>query len=409
MKSQYVATLRQNPGRQALSVEFRHPLRPDPSNQGKPGRKVRKGLGTDRVAAERLVAELNGLLADPTLHSPAARAKAEEIFKDPRIVEIFYDGIEPKRENYRDLRNDHLPFPPREDGYPRILLIGVPGAGKTTLVRQLIGSHPVRDRFPSTSVNRTTTFETEIIAGATQFSAAVTFMSEEETDFEIRQSVSAAILRSVDDQNTDARVAKSLLERSDMRFRLKYILGDWPNEESDVDPYEAEESPNADEHDNFKTSENETEQLAIKLRKYVTIVRRIAAGCKVEVQKIHGTLSSLSPDERNKALDQLQDLADKRMLTRCLLARSSMIYGSIRTGFFRSIDQVNYGMARLWLIKEPSSACRAAVSCCSSIFSASTAAIGRATVLHSVNGIRVAGPFAPIWADGNHKIHFYFD
>ena len=144
------------------------PLRPDPSNQGKPGRKVRKGLGTDRVAAERLVAELNGLLADPTLHSPAARAKAEEIFKDPRIIEIFYDGIEPKRENYRDLRNDHLPFPPREDGYPRILLIGVPGAGKTTLVRQLIGSHPVHDRFPSTSVNRTTTFETEIIAGATR-------------------------------------------------------------------------------------------------------------------------------------------------------------------------------------------------------------------------------------------------
>ena len=134
MKSQYVATLRQNPGRQALSVEFRHPLRPDPSNQGKPGRKVRKGLGTDRVAAERLVAELNGLLADPTLHSPAARAKAEENLKDPRIIEIFYDGIEPKRENSRDLRNDHLPFPPREDGYPRILLIGVPGAGKTTLV-----------------------------------------------------------------------------------------------------------------------------------------------------------------------------------------------------------------------------------------------------------------------------------
>ena len=31
-----------------------------------------------------------------------------------------------------------------------------------------------------------------------------------------------------------------------------------------------EESPNADEHDNFKTSGNETEQLAIKLRKYVT-------------------------------------------------------------------------------------------------------------------------------------------
>ena len=406
MKSQYVATLRQNPGRQALSVEFRHPLRPDPSNQGKPGRKVRKGLGTDRVAAERLVAELNGLLADPTLHSPAARAKAEEIFKDPRIVEIFYDGIEPKRENYRDLRNDHLPFPPREDGYPRILLIGVPGAGKTTLVRQLIGSHPVRDRFPSTSVNRTTTFETEIIAGATEFSAAVTFMSEEETDFEIRQSVSAAILRSVDDQNTDARVAKSLLERSDMRFRLKYILGDWPNEESDVDPYEAEESPNADEHDNFKTSENETEQLAIKLRKYVTIVRRIAAGCKVEVQKIHGTLSSLSPDERNKALDQLQDLAEQTDAYSLLV---SEILDDLREAFervsFGRLIKSTTGWPRLWLIKEPSSR-RAQFLAAVRFFSGIDRGDWGKLLTPLVNGIRVAGPFAPIWADGNQEPRF---
>ena|SRR2546430_15905108 len=74
MNSPYIATLRQNPGRRAVRVEFRHPLRPDPSNQGKPGRKVRKGLGTDRAAAEKLVVELNRLLADPTLHSPTLAA-----------------------------------------------------------------------------------------------------------------------------------------------------------------------------------------------------------------------------------------------------------------------------------------------------------------------------------------------
>src|SRR5262245_59338671 len=137
--SSYVATLRQVPGRKAVSVEFRHPLRPDPSNRGKPGRKVRKGLGTDRASAERLVADLNRLLADTTLHSPAARSKAEASFKDPRVIEIFYEGIEPKAPNYRELRNDHLPLPPRKDGFPRILLIGLPGASKTTILRQLIG------------------------------------------------------------------------------------------------------------------------------------------------------------------------------------------------------------------------------------------------------------------------------
>src|SRR5439155_7717986 len=86
MNSPYIATIRQNPGRRALIVEFRHPLRPDPSNQGKPGRKVRKGLGTgDRAAAETLVADLNRILNDPSLHSSAARARAEAMFDDHRV------------------------------------------------------------------------------------------------------------------------------------------------------------------------------------------------------------------------------------------------------------------------------------------------------------------------------------
>jgi hypothetical protein len=110
------------------------------------------------------------------------------------------------------------------------------GAGKTTLLRQLIGSHPVRDKFPSTFVNRTTTTSGNRHRPQRLFSSR-TFMSEEEADFEVRQSVSGAVLRAVDDQITDARVAKVLLERNDMRFRLKYILGDWPGEDDDEDPY----------------------------------------------------------------------------------------------------------------------------------------------------------------------------
>ena len=105
------------------------------------------------------------------------------------------------------------------------------------MVRQFIGSHPERDRFPSTSVNRTTTFETEVIVGSREFPAVITFMSEEEADFEIRQSVSGALLRAIDASCSDSDVAKAFLERSDMRFRLKYLLGDWPADEVDDDPF----------------------------------------------------------------------------------------------------------------------------------------------------------------------------
>jgi hypothetical protein len=404
MNSPYIATLRQNPGRRAVSVEFRHPLRPDPSNQGKPGRKVRKGLGTDRAAAEKLVVELNRLLADPTLHSPASRAKAEAMFKDPRIIEIFYEGIEHKSENYRDLRNDHVPFPPREEGYPRILLLGVPGAGKTTLVRQLIGSHPVRDRFPATSINRTTTFETEVIAGPPEFSAAVTFMSEEEADFEIRQSISAAVLRAVDKEVTNARVAKALLERSDMRFRLKYILGDWPVEEIDDDPYETDED--ADERHDLVISQKENEGLSTKLQTYVGTVCDIAARCKKEVKDVHGALSSLEPDERNKALDWLQELAEQSDDYTTLV---SELLDDLREKFdeisFGRLVKTTTGWPRLWLTKEPASK-RAVFLSAVHFFSGIDRRDWGKLLTPLVNGIRVAGPFVPSWMNGSETPRF---
>jgi hypothetical protein len=405
MNSPYIATLRQNPGRLAVSVEFRHPLRPDPSNQGKPGRKVRKGLGTDRAAAEKLVAELNRLLGDPTLHSPAARTRAEAIFKDPRVAEIFYEAIEPKIENYRDLRNDHVPFPSREEGYPRILLLGIPGAGKTTLVRQLIGSHPVRDKFPSISVHRTTTFETEVIAGPKEYSAVVTFMSEEEADFEVRQSVSAAVLRAVDDQATDARVAKALLERNDMRFRLKYILGDWPSGEDEDDPYASDEN-GEDETQDRAVSALEAEQLARKLNGYVATIRVIAASCKDEIEKVHGALSSLPSDTRNQALDWLQDMAEQSDEYAGLV---SELLDDLREKFenvsFGRLIKTTTGWPRVWLMKEVAPK-RAAFLNSVRFFSGIDRGDWGKLLTPLVNGIRVAGPFKPLWSNARELPHY---
>lgn len=405
MNSPYIATIRQNPGRRALSVEFRHPLRPDPSNQGKPGRKIRKGLGTDRTAADRLLAELNRLLSDPTLHSPAARTRAETIFKDPRVVEIFYEGIEPKTENYRDLRNDHVPFPARDNGYPRILLLGIPGAGKTTLVRQLIGSHPVRDNFPSISVHRTTTFETEVIAGPKDYSAVVTFMSEDEADFEVRQSVSGAVLRAVDDQATEARVAKALLERNDMRFRLKYILGDWPTEEDDDDPYASDETAE-DETEERTVSDQEVEQLVGKLKAYVATIRAIGARCKSEVEKVHGELSALPAEERNKALDWLQDMAEQSDEYAGLV---SELLDDLRDKFedvsFGQLMKTTTGWPRFWLVKQPASK-RADFLNSVRFFSGIDRGDWGKLLTPLVNGIRVAGPFKPLWSDDRNLPHY---
>ena len=72
----YTATKFKNEGRRVFSVRFRHPLKPD---HGRPsGRKVCKSLGVDDSGeADRLVGQLNELLATPKLHSLAFPARSE--------------------------------------------------------------------------------------------------------------------------------------------------------------------------------------------------------------------------------------------------------------------------------------------------------------------------------------------
>ena len=399
MNSSFTAAIRQNPGRSFLIVDFRHPLRSDPSNHGKPGRKVRKGLGTaERSVAEALVGDLNRLLADPTLHSKAARAKAAGLF-DPRVVEIFYDSIEPMRQGHRALREEHLPFPLREDGYPRILLLGVPGAGKTTLVRQLIGSHPDLDRFPSTSVNRTTTCETEVIVGRKDFAAAITFMSEDEADFEIRQTISGALLRAIDTAS-DAEVAKVLLEPSDMRFRLKYMLGGWPSEDVDIDPYETEVDTAVHEPSPLMVSSAEAGSLAAKLRTYVTTIRDIAVRCRQLEENLRERVDPGSSDDGNNALDQIQELAEQSDDYSTLV---SDILDDLRMKFkrvpFGRLHKTSTGWPRLWLMTKSATERKEFLTTVR-FFSGIDRRHWGKLLTPLVNGIRVAGPFTPMWGTG---------
>src|SRR5438046_2281306 len=83
----YTAKKTRDPGRDRYSVIFRHPARLDTS--GKPGRRVRRGLGTnDAAEAERLIAQINELLASEEYWSITARATADGRF-DPRAVSAF--------------------------------------------------------------------------------------------------------------------------------------------------------------------------------------------------------------------------------------------------------------------------------------------------------------------------------
>ena len=88
MDKSYQASKSRSQGRDSWAVIFRHPVRLDPS--GRPGRRVRRGLGTrDEAEADRLVGQLNEILQHKELWDPSARVEASTRF-DARVVDIFF-------------------------------------------------------------------------------------------------------------------------------------------------------------------------------------------------------------------------------------------------------------------------------------------------------------------------------
>lgn len=128
-----------------------------------------------------------------------------------------------------DIRNAYISLPPKDStfDYRHLLLVGRTGAGKTTLVRQLLGiSHSLN--FPPTSQNRTTVadFEAVFTEKGTPYKCIVTFLEKNI----VYEYIKDSLFESADkfSQSNDFNKAYNLfLEHKTQRFRLKYILGDF--------------------------------------------------------------------------------------------------------------------------------------------------------------------------------------
>lgn len=396
----YKATAKRNPGRKAWLVEFRHPLRSDSSNR--PGKKTRKGLGTGSEAeARRLVDQLNELLADPSYWSVGARTDAMRRF-DERVVEIFFSEIEPRRAPAKAL-NDLIPLPSPDDGFATVALLGVPGAGKTTVIRQLIGTNPETERFPSTSVNRTTTFPTEVILRPGPFEAAVTFMSEHETRFEVEECLSAAVVEAVD--GTPRQIARAFLEKSDMRFRLKYLIGD-VEAVDESDPYDDDESEHSatDVSPGPTVLPGERAQFIATLSEYLTRIGSIAATFRSQVEMEQGPLTAMSPDDRIAALDLIEELA---VASDEFLQLVSDIVDELRTKFdvvtLGDFERTTTGWPRAWRRTCVATERRDFLGSVTYFSGISYHAWGK-LLTPLVTGMRVAGPFTPQWSDQSPRL-----
>lgn len=396
----YTASKSRTQGRESWSVIFRHPARLDPS--GKVGRRVRRGLGTaDEAEANRLVAQLNELLADADYWDATARGAADNRF-DPRVVDIFFDGLEGRRLDFQEIRDEALPLPDAELDYRTVLLLGTTGAGKTTVVRQLLGTDPETERFPSTSTAKTTVADTELIFDPSPaYRAVVTFVGRDEVIDYLTECVSEAALAAF--RKADTReVARRLLDHPNQRFRFSYILGrglfavdedDEVDDDDDVDDEdvtdepEVELPPSIDLDETVKVVSHAIDALRELVAAHEAAVRDALVSDendeRVLEELIEETLDDeLRSDERfHQVVDALFDEIEKRF--------DLLTVGDVRR------NRQGWPISWYWKTED-----RAALLKAASRFSSNYAPLFGTLLTPLVNGIRVAGPFTPTWLEG---------
>ena len=394
----YRATLSR--GRSGWCVIFRHPVAL--AADGKQKLRVRRGLGTrDEKEAASLVSQLNEILSDSTYWNLGARTRSASKFA-VSIVAAFYDQLSPEQRDGWAERERLLPLPTKDDGYAKVQFVGTTGAGKTTVVRQLLGTDPVNERFPSTSAAKTTICDLEIIVGGEDFEAAVSFIPREQTRHFIMECVSAAVSAHLENSQP-SEIVRRFMEHSEQKFRLSYVLGSLnPRKTRDEEELlDDDEEKVIDE--NAEVTQEEQEQFAGRLQYFLGKVNDLAvssreaflnAATEFDIDPYRAT-----PQERDVLQDlvedELQNKDDFHTLVDEILDEVESRFELITSGdLIRSRD----GWPTLWTFRTDE---REEFIKAVNRFSSNYAPNFGRLLTPMVEGIRVHGPFAPTWYEGD--------
>jgi predicted GTPase len=374
-------------------------------NDGQPGLRVRRGLGTSNEdEARKLVDQLNVILFDQSYWAPTLRQNAEQKF-DSRIVAAFYDDLAPALKDTWTKRDEFLPIPGPEVGYTRALLIGTTGAGKTTLVRQLIGTSPNYEKFPSTSVDRTTICDIEVILSSGLYKAIVTFVTEERLRQYVEECVSTAVSSQFESRNFKEIERKF---SGDSRFRLSYLLGTLNstatgNQENKLSGDEIDNEETATiELENSEISLQERELLHLQLKRYIEQIRVLSENMLSEYCSTLGFDRETANKEETEAFYEiLEDELCKNELFHQLV---DDIIDDIESRFeFVTTGKIikERGWPSYWTFE--SNDRREFIKIINKFSGNYPPNFGR-LLTPLVDGIRVSGPFQPAWYDGSLKL-----
>lgn len=391
----YSASLSRTQGRNTWAVIFRHPRRTDPTT-GKEGLRVRQSLKTDNEQeAATLRDKMNELLASPQLWDLGAREQALALF-DPRIVDIFYYKLEGGETDFFALREGVIALPSSQTSdYRRGLFLGTTGAGKTTALRQIMGTDPAKERFPSTSTAKTTVHETEVVLREGPYSAVVTFFPMEDVREHLKECVSAAVLSAYRNES-DADQMRRLLTHVNQRFRFNYVLGNGPVKDiSDFDD-DGNGETDAEGGDLLKRT---NDVLSHALASVKEIAARYGESLRMELnatdekdQRVIDELFEEELDNRTRDDEAFQQVVD------AIMDEIEDRFALLPDGKLQK-TKVGWPLTWTWETND-----RDTFIAAISRFASNYAPLFGTLLTPLVNGVRVAGPFYPTWTTDKPKL-----
>ncbi|MFD5616910.1 hypothetical protein [Streptomyces yangpuensis] len=312
------------------------------------------------------------------------------------------------RTDFRSIRDELLPLPTGTDGYKHVLLLGTTGAGKTTVVRQLLGTDPESERFPSTSTAKTTVADTEIIlTEAGPYRAAITFAGRDEVVDHVMENVSAAALALFQGRSEEDALRR-LLDHVNQRFRFSYVLGRpvlSSDEDDDLPDDDEDEDAAADGALALAPADPEVidpAETAALLVRTVPRLRALVEKCALDVRT---ELRATDDDERvvaeilEETLDtELRAMEEFDEIVAGLLHEIELRFSLLDDGELR---RTHRGWPLSWTLE---TADRGAFLKTVMRFSSNYAPLFGRLLTPLVNGIRVSGPFVPTWSDTNERL-----